>query len=80
MAERVKVDKVDVLMARWFYELREGWRSAAEIVARVAKRLHPNAKVYVVGSVAEGTFTATSDLDIVILLPHDPSPPREAPG
>ncbi len=68
------VNKVDVLMAKWFYELRDGWREAATLVTRVAKRLYPGAKVYVIGSVAEGTFTATSDLDILVVLPRDPEP------
>ena len=68
------VDKIDVLMARWFYELRDTWREAARIVARAAKRLYPDARVYLIGSVAEGTFTATSDLDILVVLPRDPDP------
>ncbi len=68
------VDKIDVLMVKWFYELRDKWRDAARIVAGVAKRLYPGSEVYVIGSVAEGTFTATSDLDILVVLPHDPSP------
>lgn len=67
-------DKLDVLMVKWFYELRDTWRNVAELIAKVAKRLYPEAKVYVFGSVAEGTFTATSDLDILIVLPHDPDP------
>ena len=68
------VNKVDVLMAKWFYELRDKWREAATLVARIAKRLYPGAKVYVIGSVAEGAFTATSDLDILVVLPRDPEP------
>ena len=67
-------DKIDVLMARWFFELRDTWRTAAGIVARVARRLYPGARVYLIGSVAEGTFTATSDLDILVVLPRDPGP------
>ena len=67
-------DRVDVLMARWFYELLETWRDAAGIVARAAKALYPGARVYVIGSVAEGTFTAASDLDVLVALPWDPGP------
>ena len=68
--------RVDVLMARWFEELRSTWRSAAETVARAAKRVEPACRVYVIGSVAEGTYTAVSDLDILVVLPRD-APPRE---
>ena len=68
------MDKVDVLMVKWFYELRDTWREAARVVARVARRLYPDARVYPIGSVAEGTFTATSDLDILMVLPRDPAP------
>ncbi len=68
------VDKVDVLMTKWFYELRDNWRDAARTVAIAAKRLYPSARVYVIGSVAEGTFTAISDLDILVVLPYDPEP------
>ena len=67
-------DPVDVLMARWFYELRDTWREAARVVASAAKQLYPGARVYVIGSVAEGTFTAVSDLDVLVVLPYDPDP------
>ncbi|BEP16700.1 nucleotidyltransferase domain-containing protein [Pyrofollis japonicus] len=66
--------KIDVLMAKWFFELRDTWRQAAQIVARAAKALYPEAKVYVIGSVAEDRFTAISDLDILVVLPYDPDP------
>ena len=68
------VDPADVLMAKRFYELRDTWRKAARLVAAAAKQLYPQAKAYLIGSVAEGTFTATSDLDILIVLPRDPQP------
>ena len=68
------VDPVDVLMARWFYELRDTWRKAARLVAAAAKQLYPQAKIYIIGSVAEDSFTATSDLDILVVLPRDPQP------
>lgn len=68
------VRKIDVMMAKWFLELRDTWREAAKTVARAAKKLYPEAEVYVIGSVAEDRFTATSDLDILVVLPYDPDP------
>jgi predicted nucleotidyltransferase len=64
----------DVVAVRWFFELRNTWRQAARIVAEAVRELYPEAEVYVIGSVAEGRFTAFSDLDILVVLPHDPTP------
>jgi len=61
-------------MLKWFYELISTWRKAAAVVARAAKRLYPEARVYVIGGAAEGRLTALSDLDVLVLLPEDPSP------
>jgi len=66
--------QLDRLMARWFYEFQSTWREAATVVARVAKRLYPGAKVYVIGGAAENRLTALSDVDVLVVLPWDPSP------
>jgi len=66
--------RVDVLMAKWYYELVSTWRRAAEITARAAKRLYPGARVYVIGGAAENRLTATSDVDVLVVLPWEPGP------
>ncbi len=68
------VDKLDLMMAKWYFELVSTWRRMAEIVARAAKSLYPGAEVYVVGGAAEGRLTAVSDVDVVVVLPWEPSP------
>lgn len=68
--------RLDMLMARWFYELQSTWRKAAAIVARVVKQFYPEARVYVIGGAAEDGLTAVSDLDILVVLPWEPSPGR----
>ncbi len=60
-------------MSSWvrfhFQHLRR-WREYAEKVARAARELVPEARVYVIGSVAEGTYTVLSDIDILIVVPR----------
>ncbi len=68
------VEERDRLMLRWYLELISTWRDVAKIVARVAKRLYPGCKVYAFGGAAEDRLTALSDLDILIVLPYEPSP------
>ncbi len=48
--------------------LRE-WRHYARYVVEAVKRIAPSARVYLIGSVAEGTYTALSDVDILVILP-----------
>ena len=52
--------------------LRE-WRRLVEGVARVAREAYPGARVYLAGSVARGEWIASSDIDVVIVLDHEPS-------
>ncbi len=65
---------VDVLMVKWYLEIASTWRKAAAIVAKAARTLYPEARVYVFGGAAEDRLTATSDVDILVVLPEDPSP------
>ncbi len=43
-------------------------RVAAKAIARAARDLDPNAKVYLVGSTVEGTSTVYSDVDVLVCL------------
>lgn len=60
-------------MSSWvsyhFQHLKK-WREYARSVARAALEIVPNAKVYVIGGVAEGRTTIYSDIDILIVLPE----------
>jgi hypothetical protein len=52
---------------------------AAETARRLVKERYPQARAaWLGGSVAQGTATATSDLDITVLLPGPPAPLRES--
>ncbi|MDX6259043.1 MAG: hypothetical protein QOH84_731 [Kribbellaceae bacterium] len=52
---------------------------AVEIARRLVKERYPQARAaWLGGSVAQGTATSTSDLDITILLPGPPAPLRES--
>ncbi len=53
------------------------WREAARRVATLVREVYPGARVYVTGSVARGEWIAASDIDIIVVLDHEPSP-REA--
>ena len=63
-----------MMMARLYLRLVSTWRRMAELVARAAKRLYPEARVYVVGGAAEGRLTALSDVDVLVVLPWEPGP------
>jgi len=49
-------------------QLLRRWRSVAEIVARVARELYPEAEVYLFGGAAEDRLTVLSDIDIAIVF------------
>ena len=49
------------------------WRELVATVARAVKEVRPDAEVYVVEGAAEGRLTALSDIDIVVVLPEEPS-------
>jgi predicted nucleotidyltransferase len=52
---------------------------AVEIARRLVKERYPQARAaWLGGSVAQGTATSTSDLDITVLLPGPPAPLRES--
>ncbi len=48
--------------------LRE-WRRYVRYVVEAVSKLYPEARVYLIGSVAEGTYTAMSDVDVLVVLP-----------
>ena len=58
-------------MSSWvefrFSHLRR-WREYAEMVAKAARDLEPDAEVYVIGGVAEDRVTVLSDIDILIVV------------
>ncbi len=43
------------------------WRDIARKVKEIVKRVDPDARVYVFGSVVRGDFTAASDIDILVV-------------
>ncbi len=49
------------------------WREYVRLVYEATKKVLPIAEVYLVGSAAEGKLRVTSDIDVVIALPHKPT-------
>ncbi|MEM2523123.1 MAG: nucleotidyltransferase domain-containing protein [Candidatus Bathyarchaeia archaeon] len=44
-----------------------------ETIKRVVKKLDPQAQIYLFGSVAEGTYTYSSDIDILVVTRLPPA-------
>ena len=53
--------------------LLENWRRLVAKAARVVKQLYPEAQIYLTGSVVRGDYIAASDVDLVIVLDHEPT-------
>jgi len=49
------------------YEMIRNWRELVSRLKDVVKRILPDAKVYVFGSVVEGRYTAASDIDVLVI-------------
>jgi DNA polymerase sigma len=54
---------------KYHFEHLKRWREYAEKIAKAVKDLIPEAKVYVIGSIAENRTTIYSDIDILIAIP-----------
>ncbi len=50
------------------------WKDYAWYIVEAARRLYPESRVYLVGSVAEGTYTSSSDIDVLVVVPGSPGP------
>ncbi|NPA84703.1 MAG: nucleotidyltransferase domain-containing protein [Crenarchaeota archaeon] len=61
----------DEFMVETYKLLVSKWRDVAEEVAKACAELCGDCEVYVIGSVARGTATALSDLDVLIVLPEN---------
>jgi len=51
-------------------QILRGWRRYAEIVARAARDVCPDAEVYLIGGAAEDRLTVLSDIDILVVVPR----------
>ena len=56
----------------WLHNLRR-WREYAMLVACAVEKVVSNALVFVAGGAAEDRLTISSDIDVVVVLPHRPS-------
>ena len=59
-------------------QLLRNWRKVALKAAKLAKKLYPKASVYLIGGAAEDRLTILSDIDLAIVLDHDPGMTRRA--
>jgi len=55
--------------AKYHVKHLKKWREYAEKIAKAAKDIVPEAKVYVIGGAAEKRLTVLSDIDILIVVP-----------
>jgi len=53
--------------------LLTAWRRYVAAVVAAVQKLYPQARVYVIGGAAEGRLTALSDIDVLVVLPWEPS-------
>lgn len=65
-------EKVIMIGYRYFKSL-ESHREIAEKVKQIVLSKWPNAELYIFGSTVKGNYTATSDIDILIVLDDRPS-------
>jgi len=49
-----------------------GWRKYVRVISKAVGKVVPEAKVYVAGGAAEGRLTVKSDIDVLVVLPHEP--------
>ncbi|ABN69778.1 DNA polymerase, beta domain protein region [Staphylothermus marinus F1] len=49
------------------YDQLKNYRRIAEEVKKIIKKIDPEAKIYVFGSVVRGKFTGASDIDILVI-------------
>ena len=49
------------------------WRGLVERAVLVIRKRYPKASVYIAGSIARGEATASSDIDLVVVLDHEPN-------
>ncbi len=62
---------LDEFMVETYKILMREWGKVAKAIEEKAKEIEPRARVYVIGSVARGTATALSDLDVLVVIPKD---------
>lgn len=54
-------------------QILRNWRKYVDIVARAIREVYPDAEVYLIGGAAEDRLTILSDIDLLIVLPHEPN-------
>ncbi len=52
-------------------QVLRNWKTYVSIVAKAVKEVCPTAEVYLIGGAAENRLTVLSDIDILIVLPHE---------
>jgi predicted nucleotidyltransferase len=57
------------------FKILENYKEIAEKVKQIVLSKWPNAELYIFGSTVKGNYTATSDIDLLIVL--DDRPDRE---
>jgi len=60
-----------------YFKSLENYREIVEKVKELALARWPKAELYIFGSIARGKYTASSDLDILIVLDKRPSREEE---
>jgi len=55
--------------AKYHIKHLKKWREYAKKIAKAARDIVPEAKVYVIGGAAENRLTVLSDIDILIIVP-----------
>ena len=61
---------LEVMMER--ASLLRGWKQLVRKAVEAVKEVCPEARIYVTGSIARGEWIAASDIDLVVVLSHEP--------
>ena len=54
-------------------QLLRNWKKYTSITAKAIKEVCPDAEIYLIGGAAENRLTILSDIDLLIVLPYEPS-------
>jgi len=53
-------------------KILRNWREYVSIIVRAVEKVCPSAEVYLIGGAAENRLTLLSDIDLLIVLMHEP--------
>ncbi len=53
--------------------LLRNWKRLVKEAVEAVKEIYPEARIYITGSIAKDEWIAASDIDLIVVLTHEPS-------